>query len=115
VLVVDDDAVNRRLCVLQISRLGLEVEAVDGGDEAVSRCAKKSFAAVLMDVQMPGMDGLEATRRIRALDSHRMPIIAFTANVMPDDREKCLAAGMDDYLSKPLQLDDLTAALERWL
>jgi CheY-like chemotaxis protein len=115
VLVVDDDAVNRRLCVLQMSRLGLEVEAVGGGDEAVSRCAEKSFAAVLMDVQMPGMDGFEATRQIRAKDSNRMPIIAFTANVMPDDREKCLAAGMDDYLSKPLQLDDLAAALDRWL
>jgi signal transduction histidine kinase/CheY-like chemotaxis protein len=115
VLVVDDDAVNRRLCVLQMSRLGLEAEAVEGGDEAVSRCAEKSFAAVLMDVQMPGMDGFEATRRIRAQNPRRMPIIAFTANVMPDDREKCLAAGMDDYLSKPLQLDDLAAALDRWL
>ena len=115
VLVVDDDAVNRRLCVLQMSRLGLEVEAVEGGDEAVRRCAEKSFAAVIMDVQMPGMDGLEATRRIRAQQSSRMPIIAFTANVMPADREKCFAAGMNDYLSKPLQLDDLAAALDRWL
>jgi signal transduction histidine kinase/CheY-like chemotaxis protein len=115
VLIVDDDAVNRRLCVLQMSRLGLEVEAVEGGSEAVSRCAEKSFSAIFMDVQMPGMDGFEATRRIRAMNSHRMPIIAFTANVMPDDREKCLAAGMDDYISKPLQLDDLAATLNRWL
>lgn len=115
VLVVDDDAINRRLCVLQMSRLGLEVEAVEGGDEAVARCAQKSYSAILMDVQMPGMDGFEATRRIRAINPHRTPIIAFTANVMPDDQEKCLAAGMDDYLSKPLQLDDLAAALDRWL
>ncbi len=115
VLVVDDDAVNRRLCLLQMAKLGLDVEAAGGGVEAVSRCQKEFFAAVIMDVQMPGMDGLEATRRIRELQTSRIPIIAFTANVMPDDRDKCLAAGMDDYLSKPLQIDDLAAALARWL
>lgn len=115
VLIVDDDAVNRRLCVLQMAKLGLRVEAAMGGQEAVQRCRKEDFAAVIMDVQMPGMDGFEATRLIRAGEKSRVPIIAFTANVMPDDREKCLAAGMDDYLSKPLQLGDLAAALARWL
>lgn len=115
VLVVDDDAVNRRLCLLQMAKLGLEVEAAEGGAKAVQLCHEKRFAAIIMDVQMPTMDGLEATRRIRESETIRTPIIAFTANVMPDDREKCLAAGMDDYLSKPLQVDDLAAALARWM
>lgn len=115
VLIVDDDAVNRRLCLLQMAKLGLDVTTAEGGAEAVHLCHEKSFAVVIMDVQMPGMDGLEATRRIREREITRTPIIAFTANVMPDDREKCLAAGMDDYLSKPLQLDDLAAALAHWL
>jgi signal transduction histidine kinase/CheY-like chemotaxis protein len=115
VLIVDDDAVNRRLCVLQMAKLGLLAEAAESGSEAVSRCRENPYDAVIMDIQMPGMDGLEATRRIRELSSGHPPIIAFTANVMPDDRAKCLAAGMDDYLSKPLQLDDLATALSRWL
>lgn len=112
---MDDDAVNRRLCLLQMAKLGLDVTTAEGGAEAVHLCQEKTFAVIIMDVQMPGMDGLEATRRIREREITQTPIIAFTANVMPDDREKCLAAGMDDYLSKPLQLDDLATALARWL
>lgn len=115
VLIVDDDAVNRRLCVLQMAKLGLVAEAAESGQDAVTRCLQNPYDVVVMDIQMPGLDGLEATRRIREHTPHHPPIIAFTANVMPDDRAKCLAAGMDDYLSKPLQLDDLAQALARWL
>jgi len=115
VMVVEDNAVSRRLCALQLSRLGCRVETAETGAEAIEKYSRHPFDALLMDIQMPGMDGLETTRRIRALGKKRCPIIALTANVMPDDREKCAEAGMDDYLSKPLKLEILARTLARWI
>jgi len=114
VLVVEDNPVNRRLATMMLERLGHLAETTSTGAEALAACSERTFDIVLMDVQMPGMDGFEATRRIRDLEDRPQPyIIANTAHAMAGDRERCLAAGMDDYLSKPIQLHDLRAALRR--
>jgi CheY-like chemotaxis protein len=98
-------------------RLEHRLEFACNGREAVERAASTSFDLLLMDVQMPEMDGLAATRAIRAAESRdnrkRLPIVALTAEAMPNDRERCLAAGMDDYLVKPLNAQSLCDALER--
>jgi signal transduction histidine kinase len=116
VLVVEDDRVNQRVIELMLRPLGLEATIVDNGLEAVERALHEPWLAVLMDVQMPGIDGYEATRRIRRrLEGRPLPIIAVTANVMPEHRAEARAAGMDDYLTKPLQATALAATLARWL
>ncbi|MDO3377233.1 response regulator [Geoalkalibacter halelectricus] len=119
ILLAEDNAINQRFAATLLTRMGLEVEAVDNGSVALDALAARPFDLVLMDVQMPGMDGLEATRRIRASSSpvvnSRIPIIALTAHALPGDRERCLQAGMNDYLSKPLDGAELRLALERWL
>ncbi|MGF7237683.1 MAG: response regulator, partial [Frankia sp.] len=113
-LVADDHAVNQRLVLLALTRLGHRADLVSSGAEAVAAVQRRHYDVVLMDVQMPDIDGLEATRRIRAHRGGRGPwIIALTANVQPGAREACLAAGMDDYLTKPLVTPDLVAALAR--
>ena len=147
VLVVEDNIVNQKLAVRMVEKLGYRPDVVDNGQEALAALAKGRYAAILMDCQMPLMDGFETTRIIRereasdtglssglpgqdsrqgttgghndtchsSLETHRhIPIIAVTANAMQGDRERCLAAGMDDYLSKPIKLDELRAALARW-
>jgi CheY-like chemotaxis protein len=112
--VADDHAVNQRLVLLQVTGLGHRADLVSGGAEAVAAARRGRYDVVLMDVQMPDLDGLEATRRIRAHFGGRGPwIIALTANAQPGAREACLAAGMDDYLTKPLVPPDLVAALAR--
>ncbi len=114
VLVVDDHAVNRTVARRMVERLGHEVVEVDSGAAAVARAAEGGLDVVLMDVEMPGMDGLEATRRIRALPGgSSLPIVALTAHALPAQVERCLAAGMDAHLAKPLMLDALETALER--
>ena len=116
VLVVEDNAVNRLVVERLLDRMGHEVVVVENGIQAVERTASEAFDAVLMDVQMPEMDGLEATRRIRARESaggRRQPVIALTAHAMKGDEERCLASGMDAYLSKPLQSAALAAVLAR--
>jgi CheY-like chemotaxis protein/HPt (histidine-containing phosphotransfer) domain-containing protein len=107
--------VNRKFAQLALEELGYRADEAASGLEAVRALEREPYDAVLMDVQMPDLDGLEATRRIRAgCPVERQPhIIAMTANAMQSDREMCLAAGMDDYLSKPVYLEELRAALER--
>jgi len=97
-------------------KLGFQVDIVSDGTEAVKAATTTSFRAILMDCQMPHLDGYDATREIRRLEAttHRVPIIAITASAMPSDQERCLAAGMDEYLTKPLNLEMLAAVLDRW-
>jgi CheY-like chemotaxis protein len=117
VLVVEDNPVNQRVAVRMLARLGLGADVASDGREAVQSFSRQPYALVLMDCQMPELDGFQATARIRASegDGPRTPIIAMTASAMRGDRERCLAAGMDDYISKPVRIDDLRLALERWL
>ncbi len=117
ILLVEDNEVNRVLAMTILARLGHQVTVAEDGAEAVERCAQGKFDLVLMDMQMPGMDGLQATACIRTLDSpmRRVPVIALTANALQGDRERCLAAGMDDYLTKPFNAEQLAAMIDQWL
>lgn len=115
-LLAEDNLVNQKLAVRLLSKNGFQVDVVSDGRQAVDAVSSRKYDAILMDCQMPEMDGLEATAAIRALESSlsmlgRIPIIAMTANAMQGDREKCLAAGMDDYVAKPIRLTELIAAL----
>ena len=122
ILVAEDNAVNQKLAVRMLDRLGYQPDVVSNGQEAVAAFEQETYAAIVMDCQMPTMDGYEATRRIREQEQKpdasgpraHIPIIALTANAMPGDRERCKAVGMDDYLSKPVKTDDLGRILQRW-
>jgi len=100
-----------------VERLGYRADVANNGVEAVTILQRVQYDAVLMDCQMPEMDGYEATRRIRSDEDagRHVPIIAMTAAALAGDRERCLAAGMDDYLSKPVKLHVVAALLERWI
>ena len=119
ILVAEDHPINQKLAMAILTRHGYQVTLAAHGVEAVSKFSNQRFAAILMDMQMPQMDGLEATRVIRRLELDQSlqhtPIIAMTANAMQGDRELCLEAGMDDYLSKPIRADELFSLLERIL
>jgi len=115
ILVVEDNVANIKVAVRMIERLGYRADMAGNGLEAVSALGKLNYDAVLMDCQMPEMDGYEATRQIRRQERRHTPIIAMTASAMSGDRERCLAAGMDDYISKPIKLHVVAAVLERWL
>jgi two-component system sensor histidine kinase/response regulator len=117
VLVVEDNVVNQHVIEAMLTKRGYAVEHAGNGREALTMLSVRSFALVFMDCQMPEMDGYAATAAIRAREhgSNRLPIVAMTAHAMKGDRERCLAAGMDDYLSKPLRPEELDATLERWL
>jgi signal transduction histidine kinase len=116
VLVVEDDWGNQRVVEMLLRRMGLEPLIVDNGAEAVERAVRETWGAVLMDIQMPGIDGFETTRRIRhRLEGRRLPIIAVTANVHADTRFASLEAGMDDFIGKPVRQEELRACLDRWL
>jgi len=120
ILLVEDNAVNQRVAQRVLQKLGVDVTTANNGAEALERLAEGSFDAVLMDCQMPVMDGYTATMRIReaeykAAQGHRLPIIALTANVMSEDRERCIAAGMDAHLGKPLEPAQLADCLGRYL
>ncbi len=114
ILLAEDNAVNQKLAVRLLERMGYRPQVAGDGLQAIAALERDAFDVVLMDVQMPELDGLDATRRIRATWPDRpVRIVAMTANAMADDREACLAAGMDDYVSKPIRVDELVAALER--
>ena len=116
-LLAEDNPVNQKLAVMMLKKAGYSVQVVGNGREAVEvfTGAPEQFDTILMDVQMPEMDGLEATRQIRRKGFAEIPIIAMTANAMKGDREICLDAGMNDYISKPIKRELVFAILERWL
>jgi signal transduction histidine kinase/ActR/RegA family two-component response regulator len=116
VLVVEDSAVNRRVVERMLEKLGCKVTLAESGGAALKIASSEQFDLVLMDCQMPEMDGMETTRRLRAnwAPDRQAPILALTANAMEGDRAACLAAGMSDYLTKPLEMTALEAALNRW-
>lgn len=113
ILVAEDNKVNQMVIRETLSKMGHSVDLVASGTAAVHSSAETAYPILLMDLQMPEMDGLEATRRIRARGGHQPWIIALTANAFVEDRERCLQAGMDDYLSKPVAREELEQALER--
>ncbi len=117
-LLVEDNPVNQKVTLLQLKKMGFAAHAVFNGKEALEAVSHLPYALILMDCQMPVMDGFEATHAIRKLDrasSRHIPIIAMTANAMKGDRERCLRAGMDDYLSKPVAPETLKEKLEYWI
>jgi PAS domain S-box-containing protein len=116
ILLAEDNTVNQKVALMMLSRLGYRADEAANGYEVIDALGRQNYDIILMDVQMPEMDGLEATRRIvaRTPDPAARPwIVALTANAMQGDREQCLAAGMDDYISKPIRRDELEAALAR--
>ena len=119
VLLVEDNPVNREVALGMLEALGCHTDAVENGRQAIEAMHHLPYDAVLMDCQMPVMDGLSATAEIRRREScaghRRVPVVALTANAMEGDRERCLAAGMDDFLSKPFTQQQLAASLQRWL
>jgi two-component system, sensor histidine kinase and response regulator len=117
ILVAEDDPVGQRLAVLTLEKLGYLVDVVDNGSAAVDAVATGAYGAVLMDCQMPDLDGYEATAAIRRDqgDGPYVPVIAVTASVAESERERCLAAGMDDYVAKPFVYETLRAMLARWV
>jgi PAS domain S-box-containing protein len=118
VLLVEDNAVNRTVATRLLEGMGLKVRVATNGLEAVEMCEHEAFPLVMMDLQMPEMDGLEATTIIREQDARlkrHTPILAMTAHAMAGDRERCLAAGMDDYVSKPIRKEELRDKLTKWL
>src|SRR6185437_908284 len=119
VLLVEDHPVNQKVAQKLLERLGLTVHVADNGEIALEKLRGQMYAMVLMDCQMPVLDGYSATRRLREIENEqgkpRMPVIAMTAHAMSGDRERCLQAGMDDYLSKPLDRQLLEQTLARWM
>lgn len=117
ILLVEDNAINRMIVTTYLKKLGVAVDVAVDGEQALAAHHKQPYDLILMDCQMPLMDGFEACRRVRAaeISDHRIPIVALTANAFQGDREACLKAGMDDYLSKPVSGDDLRQTIIRWL
>jgi CheY-like chemotaxis protein len=117
ILVVDDNAVNQRVALRMLEKLGLRTDVAGNGLEAVRMVRTLPYDAVFMDGQMPEMDGYEATREIRRTEKtgQHLTIVAMTADALEGAREQCLAAGMDDYIAKPVKIEDLARAVQKWL
>lgn len=117
ILLAEDDEINMLVAVRQLEVLGHQVDVASNGYEALQALEQRDYALILMDCQMPGLDGLQATRLIREKGySHsELPIIALTANVFDEDREACFESGMDDFVAKPVLLESLHAVLVKWL
>ncbi len=116
ILVAEDNPVNQKVVLKQLQSLGYQAEVVNNGQEALDRLTEREYDIVLMDCQMPVMDGYRATQeiRLREGDQKHTTIIAITANAMPEDRDRCLNSGMDDYMSKPASREDLRKKVELW-
>jgi len=118
ILLTEDNPINQKLALMLLERRGYRVTLAENGQKAIEAISRKKFAAVLMDMQMPVMDGIQATREIRAMEKSGAllptPIIAMTANAMQGDRERCVESGMDDYIAKPIKADQLFECLLRW-
>lgn len=116
ILVAEDNKINQKVVLGMLRKLGYEADLVENGKDAILAIESNEYALVLMDCQMPEMDGYEATRQIRNMKDRNksIPVVALTANAMVGDREKCLNAGMDDYMAKPVRLDLLARTLGEW-
>ncbi len=116
ILVVEDNRINQKVLSHQLINLGYAIEVAENGEEAVEKVRNRRYDLIFMDVQMPVMDGFQATQEIRSLGQHSssIPIVAVTANAFQSEREKCFSSGMDDYLTKPVDKERLQEALERW-
>jgi CheY-like chemotaxis protein len=116
VLLAEDDLVNQKVARALLTRLGCSVDVVPNGREAVTRALAQHYDLCFMDCRMPEVDGFEATTEIRARwrADHPLPIIALTANAMPSDRAKCAEVGMDDFVAKPIRVDELKRVLQRF-
>ena len=118
ILLAEDNAINQEIALELLSLLGYNTDLATNGREAVDAALNQDYNLILMDIQMPEMDGFEATRQIRAsgkLGVERMPIIAMTANAMESDKEKCMRAGMNDHIAKPINPELLYKTLRHWL
>lgn len=114
ILLAEDNPLNRKVALRQLQKLGYKADAVADGREVIEALKQARYDIILMDCGMPELDGYETTRHLRREYPHPIRIIALTAHSLSTDRDKCLAAGMDDYLTKPVSLEALKAAIERW-
>jgi CheY-like chemotaxis protein len=112
ILVAEDNAINQKLIERILNKLGYQIAMVGNGNEVLEKLHTERYDVILMDIQMPIMDGMETTRIIRKTQTHQPYIIALTANAMPEERESYLKAGMDEYISKPMRLERLTDVLK---